>query len=81
MPVTVTVIVPNHLLDSEPENTEEDMSGDLGVAALDEEVNQLLQEMQEEAPEAPDPPRPPHCLRYKPHGFAPDAFRVANMNL
>ena len=31
------------VLDSEPEDADEDMNGDPGVAALDEEVNQLLQ--------------------------------------
>ena len=30
-----------------PEGAEEDMSSGLGVGALDEEVNQLLQEVQE----------------------------------
>ena len=38
------------VLDPEPEDTEEDMSGSLGVAALAEEISQLLQGMQEVAP-------------------------------
>ena len=49
------------MLDLEPEDTEEDMSGDLGVAALDEEVSQLLQKIQEETP-LPTPASATSCL-------------------
>ena len=35
------------VLESEPRSTEENINSDLRVEALDEEVNQMLQEMQE----------------------------------
>lgn len=45
MPLVVAAIAPNRLPGvpvSEPEDAEEDMGGDLGVAAQDEDVNQLI---------------------------------------
>ena len=68
-------------VDSEPENaaTEpEDWDGDLEVAALDEEVNQLLASEGGSDSEI-DLAAGANATNHT--AFAPDAFRVASMNL
>ena len=68
-------------LDSEPENAAREPEGwndDLEVAALDEEVNQLLAS-EEDSDSEIDLAAGGEATNHT--AFAPDAFRVASMNL